>query len=136
MKFLISILATMTFVTLNAHADLVRDMKQLAVLKTALFADAKDLTSNAADLEAKATQMIALFQDALTQIPDTVSSEPADQQAASLAQYKTFIQDEINDLQKLVTAAQNKDAASVQMILADINLIEKTGHNQFNPPQN
>ena len=108
---------------LNAMADglpsLKDNMSAIGKAVKAITLAVNDKTQNSASA-AQAKKLEQLFTAVLSQEPDKIAQMPADQQAPALAQYKTLIQQEITDSQRLQTAFATNDNASAAAILQDM----------------
>lgn len=114
----------------TAQADLKASMKELGTIFKALGPQASDATKNA-DSALKAGRMNELFQLALKETPDTITSKPASQQSAALNQYQEWIQKEIDFSADLKLAFEANDNAKALKVLNEMNSTRKQGHTEF-----
>ena len=114
----------------DAPPALKDNMNAIGKLVKSITLAVNDKTKNAASA-AQAKQLEQLFTAVLAQEPDTIPQMPPEQQAPALAQYKTLIQQEITDCQRLETAFTTNDNASATTILQDMQNDKSTGHDKF-----
>jgi hypothetical protein len=126
------------FVSALAFADpapaptIASEMKQISALVKQISAAISDSTKDA-QTAALAAELPALFATCQGLVPDAIASLPADQQAAAIADYKSLLQNEIDDANKLTQDLQAGDNADAATVLADMNSTKKEGHGKYNP---
>jgi len=114
----------------DAPPSLKDNMGAIGKLVKSITLSVNDKTKNAASA-AQAKQLELLFTAVLAQEPDTIAQLPQNQQAPALAQFKTLIQQEITDSQRLETAFASSDNATAGTILQSMQDDKKTGHDKF-----
>lgn len=122
----------LTQATASANTVIADNMKQIAALVktiTGTVSTPADNAQNAAD----AAQLVTLFQNVLNVVPDAIVALPAAQQAAATADYKSLVQDEINDATKLQNDFQTGNNSDAAAVLQDMNTIKTEGHTKYNP---
>jgi L-lactate utilization protein LutB len=120
-----------TFAATQAHAVSIKDnMKQIKILYKEISASVNDPSKNAKSA-ADAAEIAKHFADAQTQVPETISDLPAEEQADAIADYKSMIQQEIDfatALQKAFDSGNNPLAAS---LLQKMDGVKKDGHKKY-----
>ena len=106
------------------------NMKAIGKLVKSITLAVNDKTQNATSA-AQSKLLEQLFTAVLAQEPDSIAQLPANQQATALAQYKTLIQQELTDSQRLESAFTTNDNAAAASTLQDMQKDKTTGHNAF-----
>jgi L-lactate utilization protein LutB len=120
-----------TFAAVQAHAVSIKDnMKQIKNLYKEIAASVNDPSKNAKSA-ADAAEIAKHFADVQTQVPDTISDLPVEEQADAIADFKSMIQQEIDfatALEKAFDAGDNKLAAD---LLQKMDAVKKEGHKKY-----
>jgi hypothetical protein len=107
-------------------------MKQIGILVKSISTSINDSSKNS-DSASSAEQLVTLFASVQTQVPDFITSLPADQQEAAIADFKSMIQQEIDLSQALDKAFQTNDNAGAALILNKMQELKHQGHSKYNP---
>ncbi|MGZ3652084.1 MAG: hypothetical protein ACXVB9_04000 [Bdellovibrionota bacterium] len=130
----VAVLILNVLLSSNAFADATPSLKDnmgaIGKLVKSISLAVNDKTKNATSA-VQAKQLEQLFTSVLAQEPDSILQLPQNQQAPALAQFKTLIQQEISDCQRLESAFSTDDNASAVTTLQDMQGDKKTGHDKF-----
>lgn len=107
-----------------------QNMKDIGSTFKALATVANDPSQNATSA-AQADKILASLQATLNQIPDSISTFPANEQDAALADYKRLIQNEIDLTTKLSASFKANDNATAVSLMTQMNDLKKEGHNKY-----
>jgi hypothetical protein len=109
---------------------LAQNMDSISALVKSITKNVNDPTQNAASA-ASAAQLVQLFTTTLSQVPTSIATLPANQQAQATAGYQSLIQKEIDDAQALQNAFLANDTAAALNTLQDMNTIKSQGHSTY-----
>jgi hypothetical protein len=106
------------------------NMKQIKHLFKRVVAAVNDPSKNTQSA-ADAASLVALFSTVEDQVPDTISSLPAAEQPAALADYKSLIQKEVEAATALEHAFESGDNAAAALILKEMDDVRRDGHEKY-----
>lgn len=129
-KILMTVFLTMTVQVSTSQADVKESMKQIGAIFKTLTMQYNDpsLNMNSADL---ASQLSILFTQTLNEVPKVILDLPAAEQEAALAEYKGFMQKEIDSSLDLQKAFLSNDNATAFTILKSMSQIAGQAHDLF-----
>jgi hypothetical protein len=107
--------------------DNMKHIKQLFKGISATVSNPSKNAQNAAD----AASIANLFAAVEDQVPDSISSLPADEQTAALADYKSMIHHEVDLATSLEKALETNDNATAASILQQMDSLRKDGHQKY-----
>ncbi len=116
----------------ESASSLKNNMKQIGPLFKAIALSVSDPSKNADNID-KTKQLILLFKNTLTLIPDSVSQLPETQRADSITQFQNLINDELTNTNLLQVALIANDNATAAGIVQKMTVTKKEGHTRFDP---
>jgi hypothetical protein len=99
------------------------NMKQTGAILKQIAASVNDASKNAANADLTA-KMIAFFESAKTQRPDSVT-------AGSIEDYQSLIGQEIQNMKDLQAAFQKNDNVGALAVIQKMNTLKKEGHDKY-----
>jgi len=138
MKRVLSILSLAFVFTFSlAYADPVSqtssikdNMKHIKQLFKGISSTVSNPAKNAQNA-ADAASIANLFATVEDQVPDSISSLPAGEQTAALADYKSMIHHEVDLATSLEKALETNDNATAASILQQMDSLRKDGHEKY-----
>jgi hypothetical protein len=104
-----------------------KHIKQLFKGISATVSDPAKNAQNAAD----AASIANIFATVEDQVPDSISSLPAGEQAAALADYKDMIRREVDFATSLEKAFETNNNSLASSILQQMDDLRKDGHEKY-----